>query len=293
MKKKAQRIKIGFAFAMILTGLLIFSYPFMSNYLASRNASLAVNEYAESVQEMEQEQIDAIKEAARAYNEQIRSVLDRNEQGEGEVHSSYFNLAQVGEAMGYITIPKIDLNLPVYEGVGADVLANGIGHMPETSYPLGGESTHSALSGHRGLAEAELFTNLDKVAVGDRFYLHILDEVLAYQVDQIAVVEPQQVEILDIVEGEDLCSLITCTPLGINSHRLIVRGTRVPYMEGEEQESVSDSRVMYQSVHTGTAVRRLVEIWPWLALATILAVGAEALLMLKLLKVLRQRREDD
>ena len=129
------------------------------------------------------------------------------------------------------------------------------------------------------------------MGLGDRFYLHILDEVLAYQVDQILTVEPHQVEVLDIVEGEDLCSLITCTPLGINSHRLVVRGTRVEYTGEEEEATPTD--VLYQSVHTGTAVRRLVEIWPWLALAAMLAIGAEAMLMLALLKYMRQRREDD
>ena len=124
---------------------------------------------------------------------------------------------------------------------------------------------------------------------GDRFYLHILDEVLAYEVDQILIVEPDQVEALEIIEGEDLCTLITCTPIGINSHRLLVRGTRVEY-DGEE---TAGSNVLYQNIHTGTAVRRLVEIWPWLTLAAILAIGAEAFLMLALLKRLREQKEDD
>lgn len=291
MQDKIRRVKIIFAAIMIFTGIAVFSYPFLSSYLANRNASVAVQQYSESVQDLEQEKIDAMKEAARAYNEQLRSIARKNAQGEGEVHSSYVDLASVGEAMGYISIPKIDLKLPVYEGVDANVLAHGIGHIPETSYPLGGESTHSALSGHRGLAEAELFTNLDKVGIGDMFYLHILDEVLAYQVDRIDVVEPDQGEILAVVEGEDLCSLVTCTPLGINSHRLIVRGARAEYT-GEEQV-VQDNGVLYQSVHTGTAVRRLVEIWPWLTLAALLAIGAEAMLMLAILKQLRRRREDD
>lgn len=289
--KKAEKIKLYFALLMIFSGLAIFSYPFISNALANRNASVAVQQYNESVSSMEQQQIDAIKEAARAYNEQLQSIVEKNAQGAGEVHTGYYDLTQIGEAMGYIAIPKIDLNLPVYEGVGADVLTHGIGHLPETSYPLGGESTHSALSGHRGLAEAELFTNLDKVGVGDRFFLHILDEVLAYQVDQIVVVEPNQIEVLDIVEGEDLCSLITCTPLGINSHRLIVRGTRVEYT-GEDTDT-PDTNVMYQSVHLGTAVRRLVEIWPWLTLAALIVIGAEFMLMLALLKAIRQSKEDD
>ena len=286
---KSRKIVVFFAALMIITGAAIFSYPFVSTALASRNASVAVQEYNASVNSLQREEIDAIKEAAKAYNDQLERVLGKNAQGEGIAQDSYIDLIQLGDALGYITIPKIDLNLPIYEGTGADALAHGIGHLSETSYPLGGVSTHSALSGHRGLAEAELFTHLDKLELGDRFYLHILDEVLAYQVDQVLVVEPDQVEALEIVEGEDLCTLVTCTPIGINSHRLLVRGTRVEY-QGEE---VSGSNELYQSIHTGTAVRRLVVIWPWLALAAMIAIGIEALLMLALLKRLREQREDD
>ena len=286
---KSRQIVVFFAILMILTGAAVFSYPFVSNALANRNASVAVQEYNTSVSALQREEIDAIKEAAKAYNDQLESVIGKNAQGEGAVQDSYIDLIQLGDALGYITIPKIDVNLPIYEGTGYDVLTHGIGHLSETSYPLGGESTHSALSGHRGLAEAELFTNLDKLVLGDRFYLHILDEVLAYQVDQVLVVEPEQVEALEIVDGEDLCTLVTCTPIGINSHRLLVRGTRVEY-EGEE---VSGDNDLYQSVHTGTAVRRLVEIWPWLALAAMIAIGLEALLMLALLKRYAEQREDD
>lgn len=286
---KSRQIVVFFAVLMILTGAAVFSYPFVSNALANRNASVAVQEYNASVRSLGREDIDAIKEAAKAYNDQLERVVGKNAQGEGAVQDSYIDLIQLGDALGYITIPKIDVNLPIYEGTGYDVLTHGIGHLSETSYPLGGESTHSALSGHRGLAEAELFTNLDKLELGDRFYLHVLDEVLAYQVDQVLVVEPEQVEALEIVEGEDLCTLVTCTPIGINSHRLLVRGTRVEY-EGEEASGSSD---LYRSVHTGTAVRRLVEIWPWLALAAMIAIGIEALLMLALLKRLQEQREDD
>lgn len=286
---KSRQIVVFFAVLMILTGAAVFSYPFVSNALANRNASVAVQEYNASVSSLGREDIDAIKEAAKAYNDQLERVVGKNAQGEGAVQDSYIDLIQLGDALGYITIPKIDVNLPIYEGTGYDVLAYGIGHLSETSYPLGGESTHCALSGHRGVAEAELFTNLDKLELGDRFYLHVLDEVLAYQVDQVLVVEPDQVEALEIIEGEDLCTLVTCTPIGINSHRLLVRGTRVEY-EGEEASGSSD---LYRSVHTGTAVRRLVEIWPWLALAAMIAMGVEALLMLALLKRLQEQREDD
>lgn len=287
--KKAGKIKMYFAALMILTGLAIFSYPFVSNAVANRNASVAVQRYDDSLEDLGQEQIDAIKEAAKAYNSQLQDITRKNERGEGAVQSGYVDLMQLGEALGYIVIPKIDVNLPVYEGTRDDVLAHGIGHLTETSYPLGGESTHSALSGHRGLAEAELFTNLDRLTLGDRFYLHILDEVLAYQVDQVLVVEPHMVESLAIVEGEDLCTLITCTPIGINSHRLLVRGIRVEY-DGEETAASND---LYQSVHTGTAVRRLVVIWPWLTLAALLALGFEAFLMLALLRRIREEAEDD
>ena len=287
--QQSRKTVIFFAILMIVTGALIFAYPFISNALETRHATVAVQAYQQSVQTLQKEDIDALKEAAKSYNDQLESVIDRNAQGQGEIADSYIDLIQLGDALGYITIPKIDLYLPIYEGTGADVLTHGVGHLPQTSYPLGGESTHSALSGHRGMAEAELFTNLDKLEIGDKFYLHVLDEVLAYRVDQILTVEPDQVEALEIVEGEDLCTLVTCTPIGINSHRLLVRGLRTDY-NGEEETT---SGTLYQSVHTGTAVRRLTEIWPWLTLAAMLAIGLEALLMLTLLKRLREQREDD
>lgn len=287
--QQSRKTVIFFAILMIVTGALIFAYPFISNALETRHATVAVQAYQQSVQTLQKEDIDALKEAAKSYNDQLESVIDRNAQGQGEIADSYIDLIQLGDALGYITIPKIDLYLPIYEGTGADVLTHGVGHLPQTSYPLGGESTHSALSGHRGMAEAELFTNLDKLEIGDKFYLHVLDKVLAYRVDQILTVEPDQVEALEIVEGEDLCTLVTCTPIGINSHRLLVRGIRTDY-NGEEETT---SGTLYQSVHTGTAVRRLTEIWPWLTLAAMLAIGLEALLMLTLLKRLREQREDD
>ena len=275
---------------MMLSGALIFSYPFISNYLANKNASTAVQNYNEAVDEMDQEEIDAMKTAAEAYNAQLQGITEANESGEGEETSGYVKLISLGDAIGYITIPKIDLNLPIYEGTEDDVLEQGIGHLTQTSYPVGGESTHCALSGHRGLASAELFTNLDKVEVGDCFYLHVLDEVLAYEVDKVSVVEPNDIDEIAVIEGEDLCTLITCTPLGINSHRLLVRGHRVEYTEEDETQEES---ALYATVHTGTVMERLVRIWPWLALAAILIIGAEAFLLLVFLKRARERKEDD
>ena len=148
---------------------------------------------------MDTEKLDAAKEAARRYNQQLDSAVERDAAGEAEdTGTSYVDLVDVGESLGYITIPKIDVNLPIYEGTSDDVLQRGVGHLEGSSYPLGGESTHSVLTGHRGLPEAVLFTDLDKLEEGDCFYLHILDETLAYQVDQIKVVEPEHTEDLDI-----------------------------------------------------------------------------------------------
>ena len=171
---KSKQIKLVFAFIMIFTGLLILSYPFVSYYLAKKNATEAVVDYAETVETMEAEEIDAIKEAAKAYNELLKDAEKANAEGAGEKISGFIDLMDPGEVLGYITIPVIKCKLPIYEGTNDNVLTKGVGHLTQTSFPMGGESTHSALSGHRGLAEAELFTNLDKVSVGDQFYLHIL-----------------------------------------------------------------------------------------------------------------------
>ena len=212
-------------------------------------------------------------------------------QGDAEITgTSYADIIGIGESLGYITIPKINVNLPIYEGTDDIVLSKGVGHMSMTSYPLGGESTHCVLTGHRGLPEAVLFTDLDQLEIGDKFYLHTLDEVLAYQVDQIKVVLPTETSDLEIVEGEDYCTLVTCTPYGINSHRLLVRGTRAEYT-GEEEESAAI--VQYQKLQTGTIVRRLLNIWPWMLAALAGIVGVEFLMMLLIVRRYRRRRKDD
>ena len=144
------------------------------------------------------------------------------------------DLVDVGESIGFIEIPKIDVYLPIYSGTGEDVLQKGVGHLAESSYPIGGTSTHSVLTGHRGLPSAVLFTDLDKLEEGDVFYLHVLDEVLAYKVDQIKVVLPEETQDIGIVEGKDYCTLVTCTPYAINTHRLLVRGERTEYIPPEE-----------------------------------------------------------
>lgn len=281
------RMRLVFAVIMIVSGLGIMSYPFVSNAVAEKHATVAIQNYHDSVNAMDAEKLDAMKEAARAYNSQLNAVLSQD--GGPVTGVSYADILGVGESLGYITIPKINVNLPIYEGTGNAVLEKGVGHLELSSYPLGGESTHCVLSGHRGLPEAVLFTDLDQLETGDKFYLHTLDEVLAYQVDQIKVVLPSQTEDLEIIPGEDLCTLLTCTPYGINSHRLLVRGVRVEYT-GEEEETAAI--VQYQKLQTGTIVRRLLSIWPWMLGALGGIVGIEVVLLVLILRRHLHRQED-
>lgn len=286
------KLKVGFAALMILSGIGVASYPVISNAVAQRHASEAIQNYDDTVKSMDTEKLDAAKEAARRYNQQLDSAVERDAAGEAEdTGTSYVDLVDVGESLGYITIPKIDVNLPIYEGTSDDVLQRGVGHLEGSSYPLGGESTHSVLTGHRGLPEAVLFTDLDKLEEGDCFYLHILDETLAYQVDQIKVVEPEYTEDLEITAGQDYCTLVTCTPYAINTHRMLVRGTRIPY-NGEEETNTPQA-VQYQALRTGTVVKRVVDAWPWIAVTGSIVIGGEALLLLLLLHRCKKREEDD
>lgn len=284
-----KKIKLIFALLMILSGLGIAAYPLISNMVAQKHASVAIQDFDNVVEEMDQEKLDAAKEAAKKYNEQLSSAIVRDENGEAEETGiSYVDMLGLGESLGYITIPKIDVELPIYEGTNDDVLSQGVGHMEQSSYPLGGESTHCVLTGHRGLPSAVLFTDLDQLVIGDCFYLHILDEILAYEVDQIKVVEPNESGDLDIIKGEDYCTLVTCTPYAINTHRLLVRGKRTEYT-GEEE----NSKVQYQELRTGTVVKRLVDVWPWLVVAAVLVIGTEAVFMVMLIrKKKRQDKED-
>lgn len=273
---------------MFATGVGIAAYPIVSNMLYERNATQVVESYDDTVKEMDQEEIDAAKEAVRKYNEQLQSAIVQDENGEGQqAGDSYVDMTGVGESIGYITIPKIDLELPIYEGSSAEVLQKGIGHMEQSSYPIGGEGTHSVLTGHRGLPDAELFTHLDEMEEGDCFYLHVLDEILAYRVDQIKVVEPNETGDLDIIAGEDYCTLVTCTPYSINTHRLLVRGVRTEY-NGE-----LESDVQYQELQTGTVARRLIDVLPWILVVGVGALGTEGVLFWLVLRRKKKRDREE
>ena len=217
---------------LLLIGLSLLLYPTVSDYWNSFHQTRAIATYAENVAALDNASYDAIWDAARQYN---RNLLNRSnsfllsEEQKAE-YESLLDISGQG-VMGYIEIPEIDVSLPIYHGTEDPVLQVAVGHLEWSSLPVGGESTHCVLSGHRGLPSAKLFTNLDKLREGDTFLLRVLDEILTYEVDQILIVEPQDTAALEIVEGEDYCTLVTCTPYGINTHRLLVRGHRIDNIE--------------------------------------------------------------
>ena len=218
--------------------LLITLYPIISNYVNEKYASEIHTAYEEIIQQADNSDLLEAKKLATAYNEAITpgtageaysqaALMDASED-----YESLLNIAGNG-TMGYVEIPKISVNLPIYHGTGNDSLERGVGHLLGSSLPVGGKSTHAILTGHSGMATQKMFTDLEQLAVGDVFYLHILDETLAYQVDSIKTVLPYDTSLLGIVSGKDYCTLVTCTPYGVNTHRLLVRGTRIPYEKAE------------------------------------------------------------
>lgn len=226
----------------MLAGVLLLLYPTVSEFWNSYHQTRAVITYAETVSAMEEQERAKQREAAQAYNAELLEKQNRFRMSEAEQERYDVLLDVTGTGiMGYVEIPGIKVSLPIYHGTGEAALQSGAGHIEGTSLPVGGESTHAALSGHRGLPSARLFTDLDKMKEGDIFTLHVLGETLTYEVDRILTVEPDEVEALEILPGEDLCTLVTCTPYGINSHRLLVRGHRI---ETAKPETVEDAAAM-------------------------------------------------
>lgn len=222
-----------------LAGAGILLYPTISDQWNRYRNSRLIAEYGRAVETLSQESYEEIWEEARAYNREHRVNSPAEAFGEAYELSHPYDkiLDPFGDGvMGSIEIPKIHVSLGIYHGIGTDVLEEGCGHVEGTSLPIGGEGSHAALAAHRGLPSARLFTDLDQLEEGDRFYLRILDEVLCYEVDQIKVVLPGETGELSIEEGEDYVTLVTCTPYGVNSHRLLVRGKRREYREEEAEE---------------------------------------------------------
>ena len=213
-------------------GLSLVLYPSVSDYWNSLHQSRAIATYAEEVSGLDTGRYEQLWAETVDYNRTLRDRDNAFLLSETQ-KAAYDGLLNVGGngVMGYIEIPTIGVSLPIYHGTDEGVLQIAVGHIEWTSLPVGGESSHCVISGHRGLPSAKLFTNLDKLVVGDTFLFRVLDETLTYEVDQILIVEPQEVSALTIREGEDLCTLVTCTPYGINTHRLLVRGHRVENAE--------------------------------------------------------------
>lgn len=232
MKKKKGNSITFILILVLLAGLSLLLYPSVSDYWNSFHQTQAIASYAENVATLDQARYDALWEDAKAYNTSLlgRSNAYLLSEAQRAQYEELLDVSGLG-VMGYIEIPSIGCSLPIYHGTEESVLQIAVGHLDWTSLPVGGASTHCVLSGHRGLPSAKLFTNLDKLVEGDVFMLRVLDEVLTYEVDQILIVEPQDVAALQIVEGKDYCTLVTCTPYGVNTHRLLVRGHRIENIE--------------------------------------------------------------
>ena len=254
-----KKILINMVFGiMFLTGFGILTYPTVSDQWNTYRQSRLISDYENVVAEMEPEDYSREWESARSFNDTFTSNNlygdvfgeDTGELPETE-YGQILNVAGDG-VMGYMSIPKINIRLAIYHGTGDAVLQTGIGHLNGTKLPIGGEGTHSVLAAHRGLPSARLFTDVDQLVKGDRIYIRILDETLAYEVDQILpMVDKDDMdtlgEALQVAEGEDYITLFTCTPYGVNSHRLLVRGTRVPY-NGEEEAASTPADTMLKAV---------------------------------------------
>ena len=232
---------------VFLVGLSLLLYPSVSDYWNSFHQSRAIATYAEQVANIDNDRYAQLWEDARAYNQTLVGKQNRFQISEEE-RETYESLLNVGGngIIGYIEIAKIGCSLPIYHGTDEGVLQIAVGHIEGTSLPTGGESTHCVVSGHRGLPSAKLFTDLDKLIAGDTFVLRVLDETLTYEVDQILIVEPYEMDALAIEEGRDYCTLVTCTPYGINTHRLLVRGHRVANAEEAVQIRVTADAIQIE-----------------------------------------------
>lgn len=241
MKKKAGNLVIGIIF---LAGLSLLLYPFVANQWNNYRQKQLISGYEQVVSDKEAAEgidYDAERKKAEDYNEALLpcvlpdSFTLAESSGVDPVYMNTLNIAG-DEMMGSVEIPKINIKIPIYHTTEEDVLNKGAGHLEGSSLPVGGANTHAVISAHRGLPSASLFTDLDQMKVGDHFLLHVLDETLCYEVDKISVVKPEDTSALAVEDGQDLVTLLTCTPYGVNTERLLVRGHRVPYVEEEVKE---------------------------------------------------------
>ncbi len=225
------KVRILIVIFLLVVGICVMAYPTLCNYLNAYNGAQVIQNHAEQVSGTNSAELARQRLLAEEYNSSLSDVLAEDVFAGNagvEVAAEYYEILNLGNGiMGYIQIPDIHVELPIYHGISEKVLQKGVGHMPQTALPVGGIGNHTVLTGHTGLPSAELFTDLTELAVGDMFYITVLGDTLAYRVDQIKVVLPYEVEYLAASGTQDLCTLVTCTPYGINTHRLLVRGTRV------------------------------------------------------------------
>lgn len=261
---------------LFLIGLGLILYPTVSSKVEDWNHSKAIADYRSQVAE-NAAQLEQKKEEARAHNSRLAQPKEETSGVQGSA-AGYYDLLSFQDVMGYLEIPEIGVNLPIYHGTSDLVLEMGVGHLESSSLPVGGEGTHAVLMGHRGLPSSTLFNKLPKLKEGSRFYLHMLDETLAYEVDQIKVIEPDNLADLQIVPGKDYVTLMTCTPYMINSHRLIVRGHRIATPPpGEEAAPAAAVQVQPQAEQA---------VWPWI----LAAIAAACLLGLCIILLVKKKR---
>lgn len=268
MKKRTVYLLI---ILLMTAGTALFLYPAFSSYIAEQNQISAVDDYDETVRALQEEKLAEEWRKAREYNETLMGepVHDPFLEGSGKaLPQNYLDILHISETMGTVEIPKISVKLPIYHGTDAKTLDKGVGHMRQTALPIGSDGTHAVLTGHTGLPNAKMFDNLTRLVLGDKFYIHVLGETLAYEVDQISTVLPEEVALLNPIEGEDHVTLLTCTPYGVNTHRLLVRGVRVEYSEEEfagqaalkEGLSVRDELILQTALIAGVVLAILVTV---------------------------------
>ncbi|MGN0456932.1 MAG: class C sortase [Acutalibacteraceae bacterium] len=302
--------------AVFLTGIALLIYPSLGNMISCVQQKQVVDEYEKQVAKMLKKDLTLQKQLALDYNKSLDKITlqdpfsEETKPTEAETEAEqtldeYFKALSINNEnmMGYIKIPKISISIPIYHDATEAQLQKGIGHLRGTSLPIGGIGTHCVLSGHTGVPGNMLFTDLDKLEKGDKFYLHILDETLAYEVDDIKVVEPDDTSQIQIDPKKDYCTLLTCTPYGINSHRLLVRGERTTYTRGEDDENVDvievtdpqgnviDTKVYHKDYLELFGVR--LPNWPTLAILPVLAVVLAFLILLAIRKLLRRKRKKE
>ena len=284
---KRRYLQIILAAVLFLLALGLTLYPVISNYYNQRHQSQIQTAYREVLEQTDTVELKRIREQAVAYNAAITPGAVEEAYSQEAIltaSNNYVNQLNVGGSgiMGYIDIPKINVDLPIYHGTGSDSLDRGTGHLLGSSLPVGGDSTHTIITGHSGMASQKMFTDLEQLQEGDVFYLRVLDETLAYEVKAVHTVLPHDTTHLGIVSGQDLCTLVTCTPTGINTHRLLVQGSRIPFVPSEE---IQESDVPYEE--------NTVSHWEdqyWLGIQLGLVAMVSVVLLLNVLLYLRKKK---